>query len=240
MKAFCVLKSEGEKGRRRRGEQRKGRGQEVTLERARMAERFGGGAAPTGHQHAGTDRHQAQRGSGEPKGLRRAQKAHNGEVRGERQGSREPREKRGTGRAQSSRGSDARPPPGAAAKSPLRPALPARGSGAKGERGRSGAGEYAKSRSPVLVFCSRGPTPAESTGNGGVSSAELLGSPLSGKKGYGNSPLPGARRQRARAPHGPAGLRESGAGGAGPPGSLSLPLQRPRSAPPRPRGSPSS
>lgn len=233
MKAFCVLRSDGEKGRRRKGTSGKA-GARRWLERARMAERFGGGAAPAGHQHAGTDGHQARRDSGEPKGLRRAQKRAQGEVREERQGSREPRKKRGTRHPGAPM-----PPPGAAAKSPRRSALPARGSGAKGDGGRSGAGEYEKSRSPALVFCSRGPAAAECTGNGG---SELLRAPRLPSLGkerlrefsparYPAAPCPGATRpRRARG--------ESGAGGAGPPGSRS-----PRCSarpPPRPRGSPSS
>lgn len=161
VKAFCVLRSDAEKGRRGRGEQREGGGQAVTLQRARMAEQFGGGAAQTGHQQAGTDGHRAWRDRGKRRGLRRAQKGAQREVREERQGS-ESRAKRSAGR--DIPGSDAQPRPEPRQSLPCgRRCLP----GAKGGRGRGGAGEGGKSRSPVLVFCSRGPTPAESPGNGG-------------------------------------------------------------------------
>lgn len=141
-----------------------------------MAERFGGGAARTGHQHTGTASHQARRGSGEAKGARRAQKRAHGEVREERQGSRKPRAGACTGI------------PGLRCSAPAcsRPkastAAGAARSGAKGHGGRSGAGEYEKSHAPALVFCSRGPTPAETTSNGGSELRRAPRPPSPGKE----------------------------------------------------------
>lgn len=89
------------------------------------------------------DRHQARKGNGEPKGLRRAQE------RAQRRGpwgkaGLESRGRSGTGRARASRGSDGwslEP-----RQSPLRSVLFARGSGAKGDGDSAGWGNM---KSPV-------------------------------------------------------------------------------------------
>lgn len=207
------------------------------MERARMAERFGWGNSP---DRAAT---RGDRPAARPNGQRGAQGAAAGTERRTAarcvgKGSRERREQRGTGRAQASRGFDAWP-----RLEPRQSLL--RGQrgppGAWGQREKEDAAGRGNMKSPAphcWSFVPGGRHPPNPPAVGGASCAELLDSPRSGKNGYGNCALPGARRQRARERHGPAGRGESGAGGAGPPGSRSPRCSaRPQR---RPRGSPSS
>lgn len=83
--------------------------------------------------------------------------------------------------------------------------------------------------SPVPAFCSRGQASAGSTGNGRAGSAELPGSPRSGRNEYGVS-FPAQCPAAARPVRG-AAPPDRGASGAEAPGSRSSPLPRPPPAP---------
>lgn len=132
--------------------------------------------------------------------------------------------------AKTSWGCGARSQLGAGGKPHLRPALADRRSGAQGAGGRGWwRVEHEQPRFPVPAFCSREQASPGSTGNGRAGSADLPGSPRSGKNEYGL--ISPARCPAAALPVRGAAPPDRGASGAEASGCRSSPLPRPPPAP---------